>query len=60
MSIEINELIVNATIDEGLRPHANGEQSRDELVTRIEEIKSQIISECKDLFHELLDKRKER
>ena len=60
MSIEINELIVNATIDDGPGTHANNEKNGDDLYTGIEEIKSQIISECKNLFHELLDKREDR
>ncbi len=58
MSIEINELIVNATIDEGQT--ANCEQSRDDLYWGLEEIKAQIISECKELFFELLDKQGDR
>jgi hypothetical protein len=60
MSIEINELIVNATIDDGPGTNANNEKNRNDLYLGIEEIKSQIISECKDLFHELLDKRGDR
>ena len=58
MSIEINELIVNATIDEGQT--GNREQSRDDLYLGLEEIKAQTLSECKDLFYELLDKQEDR
>ena len=58
MSIEINELIVNATIDEGQT--ANCEQNRVDLYLGLEEIKAQIISECKDIFYELLDKQGDR
>lgn len=58
MSIEINELIVNATIDEGQT--ANFGQSRDDLNWRLEAIKAQILSDCKDLFHELLDEQGDR
>ncbi len=58
MSIEINELIVNATIDEGQTAHF--EQTRDDMNWELEEIKAQIISECKELFYELLDKQGDR
>jgi hypothetical protein len=58
MSIEINELVVNATIDDG--PTANFEQPGDDFYWGLEEIKAQIISECKDLFYELLDKQGDR
>jgi hypothetical protein len=58
MSIEINELVVNATIDEGQT--ANYGQSRDDLYLGLEELKAQIISDCKDLFYELLDKQRDR
>ena len=58
MSIEINELVVNATIDEG--PSADCEKPGDDFYGNLEEIKAQIISECKDLFYELLDKQGER
>jgi len=58
MSIEINELIVNATIDEGQT--ANNRQSRDDQYLGLEELKAQIISDCKDLFYELLDKQGDR
>ena len=58
MSIEINELLVNATIDEG-QPGNRG-QSRDDLHLGFEEMKAQIISEIKELFYELLDKEGDR
>ena len=58
MSIEINELIVNATIDEGQT--ADYGQSRDDLNFKLEEIKAQIISDCKNLFYELLAKQGDR
>ena len=58
MSIEISELIVNVTIDEG--PKASCEQPGDDFYWDLEEIKAQIISECKDLFYELLDKQGDR
>lgn len=58
MSIEINELIVNATIDEGQT--ADYGQIRDDLYLGLEELKAQIISDCKDLFYELLDKQRDR
>ena len=58
MSIEINELIVNATIDNGQT--GNGGQSSDDLYLALEEIKAQTITECKELFYELLDKQWDR
>jgi hypothetical protein len=58
MAIEINELIVNATIDDG-RISGNHQISDDQCLN-IEELKTQIISECKDLFYELLDKQGDR
>ena len=58
MSIEIKELIVNATIDNGQT--GNGEQSSDDLYLALEEIKAQTITECKELFYELLDKQWDR
>lgn len=58
MSIEINELIVNATIDEGQT--GNYEQHRDDLYMGFEEIKAQTISECKELFYELMEKQGDR
>ena len=58
MSIEINELVVNATIDDGST--TKWEQPGDDSYWNLEEIKAQIISECKDLFYELLDKQGER
>lgn len=58
MSIEIKELIVNATIDEGQT--ANYGQNRDDLYLGLEEIKAQIISDCRNLFYELLDNQGDR
>ena len=58
MSIEINELIVNATLEEtGARDlhQVNVRQFGD-----LEEIKAQIISEVKELLYELLEKKGDR
>ena len=58
MSIEINELMVNATLEEaGAGDHP---QAIDRLYSDLVEIKAQIISECKDLINELLDKQGDR
>jgi len=58
MSIEINELMVNATLEEaGAGDHP---QAIDRLYSDLEEIKAQIISECKELFYEMLDKQRDR
>lgn len=58
MSIEINELVVNATIDES-RTSGNHQSPEDQSLN-FEGIKAQIISECKDLFYELMDKQGDR
>ena len=58
MSIEINQLIVNATLEEAtLGDH---HQAKNRHYSELEEIKAQIISEVKELFHELLEKRGDR
>ena len=58
MSIEINELIVNATLEEASSGDNQG--VRDRPYSDLEEMKAQIISEIKELFYELLDKEGDR
>ena len=58
MSIEINKLVVNATIDD--RQTSGNCQNQDDQSLNLEEIKTQIISECKDLFYDLIDKQGDR
>jgi hypothetical protein len=58
MSIDINELIVNATLEDACA----GDQPQKEYghFLQLEEIKAQIITECLELFHEFLEKEKDR
>ena len=58
MSIEINELIVNATIEET----GSGDDYRikDRHYSDLAAMKAQIISEVKELFYELLEKKGDR
>lgn len=53
MPIEINEMVVNAILDEGSgtasEPHENAQGYPD-----LEELKYQILSECRELFYKLL------
>jgi hypothetical protein len=58
MSIEINELIVNATLEEA--KSGDHYQAKDRQYSSFEEMKAQIISEIKELFYELLDKEGDR
>jgi hypothetical protein len=58
MSIEINEMIVNATIADDSTARAG--RHKEELVLGMEELKAQIISECRDLFYEMLIKQGDR
>jgi hypothetical protein len=57
MSIEINELTVNATIESRT---TGSHQHRDDQSLNFEEMKAQIISECKEWFYDLLDKKGDR
>ncbi len=58
MSIEINELIVNATLEEA--KSGDYHEVRDRPYSDLQEMKAQIISEIKELFYELLDKEGDR
>ena len=58
MSIEINELIVNATLEE--TKSGDHHQARDRQISGFEEMKALIISEIKELFYELLDREGDR
>ncbi len=58
MPIEINELTVNATI-EG-EPSAADHENIDGRHLDLEDLRVQLLSECTDLFYELLDKQKDR
>jgi hypothetical protein len=58
MSIEINELIVNATLEEGAT--GNNHQVKNHQFSDFEKMKAQIICDLKELFYELLDKQGER
>ena len=58
MSIEINELIVNATLEEA--KSGDHHEVIDRQFSGFEEMKAQIISEIKELFYELLDKEGDR
>ena len=58
MSIEINKLVVNATIDD--RQTSGIHQKPDDQSLNFEEIKARIISECRDLFYDLIDKQGDR
>jgi len=53
MPIEINELVVNAILDEAggaaAEPDDNAQGNPD-----LEELKGQILSECRELFYQLL------
>ena len=58
MSVEINELIVNATLEEaGSGDHR---QASDRQYSDLEAIKDQIIAECKELFYEMLNRQGDR
>jgi hypothetical protein len=58
MSIEINKLIVKATITEtGIDP---GVEQDERSFLDAEEIKAETISACKDLFYELMDQWRDR
>ena len=58
MSIEINELIVNATLEEtGSEDH---HQLKDRHSSDLAAMKAQIISEVKELFFEMLEKKGDR
>jgi len=59
MPIEINEMVVNAILDED----ADATSERYQGAHRdpdLEELKAQIISECRDLFYNLMDKEGDR
>ena len=56
MTIEVRQLIVKSTVVEGSRPIAN--QNSAALDT--EELKAEILAECKDLLIELLRDQEER
>ena len=58
MSIEINELIVNATFVE--KSSSDHHQVNDRAYSDLEELKAQTLSECKELFYELLEKEGDR
>ncbi len=58
MPIEINELTVNATI-EG-EPSTSSHENIDGRHPDFEDLRAQLLSECTDLFYELLDKQKDR
>jgi len=58
MSIEINELIVNATLEE--TKSGDHHQVQDLQYANLEDMKAQIISEVKELFYELLEKKGDR
>lgn len=58
MSIEINEMLVKTTVDEG--EHSDYGRNKGNLYNDLEKIKARILSECKELFYELLDEQKER
>ena len=58
MSIEINELIVNATLEEnGSRDH---HQVKDRQNSDLAAMRTQIISEVKELIYEMLEKKGDR
>ena len=58
MSIEINELIVNATLEEaGSGDH---HQVKDRHSSDLAAMRAQIISEVKELIYELLEKKGDR
>ena len=58
MSIEINEMVVQTRISE----ENNSDSARNavDLTGDLEKIKIQIISQCKELYYELLNEQKER
>ncbi len=58
MSIEINELIVNATLEEA--KSGDHHQVKDLQYSNLEDMKAEIISEVKELFYELLEKKGDR
>ncbi len=58
MAIEINELIVNATLDEAGSGDHHSVDARQ--YSDLKKIKAQIFSECRDLIYELLDKQGDR
>ena len=58
MSIEINEMIVNATIEEDQA--VESKPNSDDLHWGLEAMKAQIIADCRNLFYELLDKQGDR
>ena len=58
MSIEINKLIVNATLEEP--KFGDHHQAQNRHYSDLEKMKAQIISEVKELFHELLEKKGDR
>lgn len=58
MSIEINDMVVQARISEECND-ASAPNVAD-LKSDLEKLKIQIISQCKELFYELLNEQKER
>ena len=59
MPIEINEMVVNAILDENSdaasEPHENAQG-----YAGLEELKCQILSECRELFYKLLAREGDR
>ena len=58
MSIEINEMVVQTRISE--ESNSGSARNAADLTSDLEKIKTQIISQCKELFYELLSEQKER
>ena len=58
MSIEINQLIVNATVEETDSGYHH--QIKERHYSDLAAMKAQIISEVKELFFDLLEKKGER
>jgi hypothetical protein len=59
MSIEINEMVVNAILDED--PGTASERHPDaQGYPDLEGLRGQILSECRSLFYELMDREVER
>ncbi len=58
MSIEINEMVVQTRISE--ESDRDSARNAVDLADDLEKIKIQIISQCKELYYELLNEQKER
>ncbi len=58
MSIEVNEMIVKTTLDKDKT--TRNELSSDSIRVELNRFRTQVLSECRAMFLELLEEREER